>query len=192
MNAQKYIRLGEVLRLEIDAVPVDPTVEYNFAGVYSFGRGLFARGPLSGGNTSYKYFHRLHAGDFVISEPKAWEGAIARIPVEFDGFFLSPVFPSFRLIGEDISAEYLELFLKQPRVWNELRTGAKGLGARRETVTPSLFLDLRIPAPLLQEQNRVVDLLRKMEDVLKTNDEVGRELKALLNSSLVNAFDGKL
>jgi type I restriction enzyme S subunit len=186
------VPLSYVLQLEIDAVPVDPAETYNFAGVYSFGRGLFIRGPLFGGKTSYKVFHRLHAGDFVISEPKAWEGAIAVIPKAFEGWFLSPVFPTFRIKNDGVLTEYLDFFFKQPRIWKELKTGAKGLGARRESVSADQFFSLKLPLPSREEQLRIVTLLQKVEAAMKLNDEVRQELAALLNSALVNAFDGKI
>jgi type I restriction enzyme S subunit len=191
MNEHRLITLGDILRLEIDAVPIDPAETYNIAGVYSFGRGLFARVPLSGAKTSYKYFHRLHAGDFVISEPKAWEGAIARIPDSFEGWFLSPVFPTFRLKSKDVIAEYLQLFFKQPRLWNALRTGAKGLGARRETVSPAQFLSAKLLFPSISEQERIVLMLQKVEIAMKLNEEVGKELGALFKSALSSVFHGE-
>ena len=54
--------LGEVLDLDLDVVNVEPQREYSFAGVYSFGRGLFSRGNLRGIEMSYRRLHRLHAG----------------------------------------------------------------------------------------------------------------------------------
>lgn len=176
--------------VSIDAVPVDASETYNFAGVYSFGRGLFARGPLSGGKTSYRVFHRLHEGQFVISEPKAWEGAIARVSSEFDGWFLSPVFPTFALRSGVAMSEFVEYFLKQPRVWNALRTGAKGLGARRESVPPAQFLSLQMRLPGRSEQEAIVSRLAKVEAAMRLHEEVGRELEALFNSALVHEFDG--
>ena len=87
------VTLGNVLELKIDAVSVDASATYQIAGVYSFGKGLLARGPLPGTETTYKVFHRLHKDDFVLSQLKAWEGALARVPASFDGWFLSPQFP---------------------------------------------------------------------------------------------------
>lgn len=59
-------------------------------GVYGFGRGLFERGPIDGGETSYKSLNRLHANMFVVSRLKAFEGALTIVPDGFNGWFLSP------------------------------------------------------------------------------------------------------
>ena len=104
------VRLGEVLGLVNTAVPTAQLGEINLAGVYSFGRGLFKRGPMSPGETSYKTYNRLVTDDYVISQPKAWEGAIARVTPDFNGWFLSPVFPTFRTDCQRLDPSFLEWF----------------------------------------------------------------------------------
>ncbi len=89
MKPWPIVRLGEVLSEQDTSVPVSELTEVNLAGVYSFARGLFKRGLMSPGETSYKTYNRLVRDDFVISTPKAWEGALARVTPEFEGWFLS-------------------------------------------------------------------------------------------------------
>jgi type I restriction enzyme S subunit len=174
-------RLGEVLKVEIDAVPVNPAETYQFAGVYSFGRGLFVRGDLSGANTTYKKFHRLRAGMFVMSQPKGWEGALARVSDDFDGFFLSPVYPTFVVDSDRLDAKFLEWYFKQSHTWDELKRLSKGMGARRNSVYPAMLLSLQIPLPPLSEQRRIVAkidwLAAKVEEAkgLRANTTQGIE-----------------
>lgn len=149
------IPLREVMRLSIDAVPVDPLASYPIAGVYSFGRGLLARKPIAGSETTYKVLHRLHSDDFVMSQLKAWEGALARIPPSFEGWFLSPQFPTFRPIPDLLDIGYLDWFCRQSRVWEKLRVRSRGMGARRDSVSPASFLSLEIPLPSVPEQRRI-------------------------------------
>ena len=66
--AWKSVPLGEVVSVSIETVEIDPTAAYQMAGVYSFGRGLFRREPLSGVETSYKRFHKLSEGMIVLSQ----------------------------------------------------------------------------------------------------------------------------
>ena len=135
-NGFPTVPLGEVLRLAIDAVPVDAAETYLISGVYSFGRGLLARGPLAGTATTYKVLHRLHTDDFVISQLKVWEGALARVTPSFDGWFLSPQFPTFRVVPDKLDVFYLDWYCKQARVWDKLRGASRGMGARRDSVSP--------------------------------------------------------
>jgi type I restriction enzyme S subunit len=159
MKAWPIVPLGSVLRVHIDAVPTAQLATANLAGVYGFGRGLFKRGPISPSDTTYKSFHRLNSGDFVISSPKAWEGALGRISEEFEGWFLSPVFPTFRADADKLDIRFLDWYCKREPVWRQLQGKAKGMGARRESVSPDQFLSIEIPLPPLSEQQAIVDRL---------------------------------
>lgn len=150
------VKLGEVL-LPVDrAVPANLLTEIDLAGVYSFGNGLFKRGKLAVAGTSYKKYNRLVADDFVISQPKAWEGAVALVTPEFEGWFLSPVFPVFSANTEKLSPHYLSWYCRQAKVWDQIQAKSKGMGARRETVSADQFLSLEIPLPPIDEQRRIV------------------------------------
>lgn len=184
MKAWPIVPLRSVLRTYIDAVPSAQIDTVNLAGVYGFGRGLFQRGPISPLDTTYKSFHRLNAGDFVISSPKAWEGAVARIPEEFDGWFLSPVFPTFRANSEALDTRFLDWYCKRDAVWRQLQGKAKGMGARRESVSPDQFLSLEVPLPPLAEQQALVArldaLAEKARQVEAHLDAVERDAEHLL------------
>jgi type I restriction enzyme S subunit len=168
MKAWPVVSLGSVLRTHIDAVPSAQLGNVNLAGVYGFGRGLFKRGPISPSETTYKSFHRLNAGDFVISSPKAWEGAVARVSEGFDGWFLSPVFPTFRSDTDKLDTRFLDWYCKRDAVWRQLQAKAKGMGARRESVSPGQFLSIEIPLPPMAEQLAIVARLDALAD--KTRD----------------------
>ncbi len=150
------------MALSDTAVPSSELAQVNLAGVYSFGRGLFPRGPMDPGKTSYRTYNRLVTDDFVISQPKAWEGALARISPEFDGWYLSPVFPTFRADRARLHPAFLEWLCKRQTVWAELQRGSRGIGARRETVSPETFLALEIPLPPLAEQQRIVARIEEL------------------------------
>ncbi len=89
------VKLGEVLRLDIDRHSIDAAATYRKVGVLSFGRGLFDREPIENGNTSYRVFYRLKAEHIVMSQLFGWEGALALSSEKFAGKFLSPQFPTF-------------------------------------------------------------------------------------------------
>lgn len=184
MKAWPIVPLRSVLRTHIDAVLSTQLDTVNLAGVYGFGRGLFQRGPISPLDTTYKSFHRLNVGDFVISSPKAWEGAVARISEEFDGWFLSPVFPTFRADSEALDTRFLDWYCKRDAVWRQLQGKAKGMGARRESVSPDQFLSLEIPLPPLPEQRALVaclDALAEKTRQLEAHlDAVERDAEHLL------------
>lgn len=178
------VALSEVLSLDIDAVPVDPTKAYPMTGVYSFGRGLIDRKPLDGSNTTYRFLHRLHKDQYVLSQVKGWEGAVARVTEAFEGRHLSPHFPTFRANSDKLEISYLEWYCKQPKVWEALRRKSHGIGARREVVPPEKFLSLEIPLPPLDEQRRIVarieTLAAKVEQAQRLRQKSVGEVDAIL------------
>ena len=155
----KSVPLSEVLQLDINAVDIDANTTYEMSGVYGFGRGLFHREPLRGSETTYKRFHHLSVGQVVLSQLKGWEGAIAVVDPENSGRFLSTQFPTFRCDEERAIIAYVGWFLKYAPNWHALRRKSRGMGARRDTISPEKFLSLKIPLPSLDDQRRIVERL---------------------------------
>lgn len=133
---------------------VEPASVYPIAGVYGFGRGVLLRDSIFGAQTGYRSLTRLSTGDVVYSKLKAFEGAIACVHQEADGFYVSPEFPVFE-VDPAVSWRYLEHVLQSPEFSNRLASASTGLGARRERVHPSRFLELLVPLPSRPDQDRI-------------------------------------
>jgi type I restriction enzyme M protein len=179
--------LHEAIEENTEEVIVDPSKTYEFAGVYGFGKGIFKRQALEGNNTSYKVFNRLHEDEIVISKVKGWEGAIALVPKEFEGLFLSPQYPSFRA-KEGVNIKYISEYCKHPKVWRDLLNKSKGIGARRNSISVTTFLSLEIPLPELEIQNKIVDALEKLSKLKRNQVELNKKLDFLTPAILENVF----
>ena len=188
------VPLTEILHLDIDAVEIDAAATYKMSGVYGFGRGLFQREPLQGSETTYKRFHRLAAGQVVLSQLKGWEGAIAVVDAENEGRFLSTQFPTFSCDEHRALVAYVGWFLRHAPNWQALRFKSRGMGARRDTISPERFLSLSIPLPSLDEQRRIVHRLDKVaalvEERRRAIEAAERETQALLLKAFAHAVDG--
>lgn len=185
-RAWPQVALGEVLKLDIDRVPIDASATYKMVGVYSFGRGLFDREPVVGNNTSYKQFYRLAADHVVMSQLFGWEGALAISSNEFEGKYVSPQFPTFRVINELLNRDFLGWCMRQPSFWKDLGSRTKGMGDRRRTLNPDALFATKIPLPPLAEQQRIVarieDLAVKIEEARRLRRLAVEEAKALCRS----------
>lgn len=179
--------LSELLILDIDQVEVVATDEYRIAGVYGFGRGLFQRGPIEGSDTSYKTLNRLHRGQLVVSRLKAFEGALAIVPDAFDGWFLSPEFPTFRCIEDELDPRYLANVCRWSEFWLMLATTSKGIGARRERVHAEDLLHLELTVPSIDEQGRVAARLDRLQaaaiELARQSDQASELMAALAVST---------
>ncbi len=75
MRAWPKVALGELLRHASEPVRVQQDADYPNFGIYSFGRGLFAKPPISGMQTSAGTLYRVRAGNFIYSRLFAFEGS---------------------------------------------------------------------------------------------------------------------
>jgi type I restriction enzyme, S subunit len=164
--------LGDVLDIVIDDEAVQPDRDYSIAGVYGFGRGLFKRGLIRSDETSYPKLNRLTTGRLVMSRLKAFEGAIAVIPPEFDGWYLSPEFPTFSINATLADARYIANLCAWPEFWTRLGAQSKGVGARKVRVSAERLLAIKVPLPDLDEQRRIAD---RLDSALSTIVTVGEK-----------------
>lgn len=186
MSAWPKVKLGDVLRLDLEREPVDPSKSYAMVGVLSFGRGLFEREPIESGNTSYRVFNRLKSDHVVMSQLFGWEGALALSSERFAGKYLSPQFPTFLADNNRLDREFLGWLMKRPLFWEDLGTRASGMGDRRRTLNPDALFACEIPLPQLAEQQRVVarieTLASQIHEASTLRQEVSDELAALLRA----------
>lgn len=175
----RRVLLGEVATVDIDRVSVETGCTYPVAGVYSEGKGLFARGELAAAETGYRELFRLRAGQLVMRKLTAWEGPVAVVPPAFDGFFASPEFPTFTLQSEQVEPGFVSVLCRQPTFWAALADRATGSVQRRRRVSPQRLLDVPILLPPRAEQRRLAALFDACDAATAAATEVGRSAEGV-------------
>lgn len=184
--------MDQLVRLRPPDVVVRPEETYQFAGVYSFGRGVFRAQKKSGRDFSYARLTRLRAGDFVYPKLMAWEGALGIVPPNCDGCVVSTEFPVFEVIEEKILPEVLDTYFRTPSVWPEISGASTGTNVRRRRLNPKDFLKYLVPLPSRATQERLRSVRRKVNALTHLQAETSEELDALIPSILDKAFRGEL
>lgn len=179
LAGDRTVRLGDVLQLREHSEPVIGSCSYPQVGIRGFGGGMFPKSAVHGHETSYRAFNRLFAGAIVLSQVKGWEGAIARCPDELAGWYASPEYRTFRCVPRLASDEYVGALVSTEWFWTLLQEATRGVGARRERTRPEQFLNIELPLPLIDDQLRIVDVLRT-QAMLKVRRAVIREANAAL------------
>lgn len=193
MSRYPLVPLGEVMALARDEVAVEPDQTYRIAGIYSFGKGLFARPTIEGTETKYRSLYRLHERQFVLSRLKGWEGAVAVVGADFDGAFVSQEFPTFDIDPTVARPDYLDWICRWQPFWESLQDRSKGVGARRERVHPDRLLATKVPLPPLSRQSSVVrHLMHLASRVTSARSQVAlgtQAASALTDSVLYSQFN---
>jgi len=108
--------MAELVAMRQPDVRVDRLAQYQFAGVYSFGRGVFASVNKAGSEFAYERLSTVRAGDFTYPKLMAWEGALGVVPPECDGMVVSPEFPVFAINREVVLPEVMDIYFRTPEV----------------------------------------------------------------------------
>lgn len=184
LAGHRRVRLSEVMILRPTDTAVMPDEIYQFAGVYSFGRGVFRSTAKRGSETAYQRLTRLRQGNFVYPKLMAWEGALGIVPPICDGCFVSPEFPVFEIDQDAVLPELLELHFRDRANWPK----STGTNVRRKRVHPEEFLRLEMPLPPLKQQETLAEACRKAALALAAQRDAAEELDKLLPALLHEAF----
>jgi type I restriction enzyme S subunit len=185
----KKIPIGELVGWRRPDVEVEASRQYSFAGVYSFGRGVFCKHTLTGMDFSYDKLTRLRAGEFTYPKLMAWEGAFGIVPDDCDGCHVSPEFPVFTPDKSKVLPETLDVHFKSPSVWKSIADLSSGTNLRRRRLNPSVFLKYEFPLPPMKMQLR----LRKTAGIINQSktalSSIEGNLEAILPAILGETFN---
>ncbi len=176
-------KMSELITQRQPDVVVDRLQEYPFAGVYSFGRGVFPSTIRVGSEFVYDRLSTLRTGDFTYPKLMAWEGALGIVPPECDGRVVSPEFPVFSIDCERVLPEVLDIYFRTPTVWPDLAEISGGTNMRRRRLQPSTFMNYEMPIPSMPTQ-RKIQKLYKYTQALKAQHALTRAA----NTALVPAM----
>ena len=183
--------MNELVTWRKPDVDVVPTETYHYAGVYCFGRGVFRGQAKAGTDFAYKRLTQIHEGEFVYPKLMAWEGALAVVPHECDGLYVSPEFPVFTINEDRVFPEVLDVYFRSPAVWPLLSGASTGTNVRRKRLNPKDFLNYEFPLPAREAQVTLRNVRRRMSELQTLHDQ-SAQLDALLPSILDRAFRGEL
>lgn len=162
--------------------------QYQFSGVYSFGRGVFRAQRKSGAEFAYPRLATLRAGDFTYPKLMAWEGAYGIVPAECDGTVVSPEFPVFAVKLDRVLPEILAVHFSDPRTWERLSGSSTGTNARRRRLHPDNLLAYEMPVPSPRIQSLLRDVMQKAMEIRALNAAAAEDAAALMPAMLHQTF----
>jgi type I restriction enzyme S subunit len=191
-SRRQHQRLSDLVDWVQDSEAVKPNHDYVYAGIKSFGKGLFVRGKVNSSEFAYKSIRRLKNGDFIFPKLMAWEGAFAMVSEKFDGLVVSPEFVVFRPKGNRICSEVLDTYFRSPLCLEDVNKASTGSNRRRRRLNPKAFLTLTMPVPTEADQQKLKAVYRLETDAEDAWQNRSEEIRAIRDSILRQAFAGEL
>lgn len=182
-------RLGDIAPLVRRPAVVDPFAEYPGVSVRSFGKGTFHNLPLHGSDITWEKPQLVHAGDILISNIKAWEGAIAVAQPVDDGRYGSHRYLTYVPIPCAVTPRYLCFYLLTAEGLYHVGEASPGSADRNRTTSAKGLLEIPVPVPEYQQQLWFSELFDKVEGIEKLHAQVNVERGVLLPAILNQLFN---
>lgn len=155
------VPIGSLLELQRRAVEVQPDAGYQEIGVRSFGKGLFIKDALVGAELGGKRVFYVKAGDFIVSNVFAWEGAVGVAGSEHDGLIGSHRFMTWTP-RRDVSVDYLRHYFGSEAGVASLGSASPGSAGRNRTLSIKNFEQVLVPLPSRPDQDRIAAHLTRL------------------------------
>ena len=151
----RTVRVGDVLHLDRRPAEIDPSALYKYIGVRSFARGLMKYPPTAGDQLAKMRYFALPANALVVSNIKAWEGAVAVTDGDDDDRVVSNRFLVYVPKSPDVDVRYVWHYFASDGGNKSLSAASPGSADRNRTLGIGAFESLAIPLPGLDEQRRI-------------------------------------
>lgn len=181
--------LKDLLRPARIAISIDADQSYRPLGVRSFGNGLIRYPAARGEHLSKLRYFSVGPYRLVVSNIKAWEGAVAVTRAGDEAMVASNRFLQWEVADPAaVDLQYLRLFFATPLGLSLLGRASPGSADRNRTLSSQRFLDIAIPLPSLDQQRRLVDLASQVETIQARLSQRDAISSALLPAARNEAF----
>ena len=187
--------MGKVLEPIARFEERDELSTYQFAGTFSYARGIFRGDLKSGSSFNLPKIQRIRSGDFIYCKIMAWEGAFGLAGDDVDGCVMSGAFVAYRPNTAYIEPRFLEYWFKCETNWKSVAAGSTGTNVRRKSLHPDSFAKADILIPPMAEQQRIVAHLDAIEERINRIQKVRKgarlEIEALTTSLHLSLARGR-
>lgn len=188
------VRLDSVLRRRKDVCDVEDGVLYKRLRIQVKGRGVRLRDECDGSKIGTKRQFVVSAGQFVLSKIDARNAAFGIVPEEADGAIITGNFWAYDVDEAVVEPKFLQCLTRSDAFIHFCAISSPGATNRRY-LQEELFLNQTVTIPDLPLQQRICDLLAKIEVVAAVAERdlmaLSKRAPALLQSALHTVFGGE-
>lgn len=179
----KQTTVGDFVEQVNNTISLIPTETYTLLGMSLEGRGLFVREQKKGSEIGSKTLNKLQSGNFIYSRLFAWKGAFDFVKDEFEGFYVSDEYPTFKVDDKKADVQFLHYYFNQAKTWKAVEQFCIGVTkASRNRFKEKFFLDFPINLPDLHTQKLIVEKINKIKTRLEEMIELRKQQEKEMNN----------
>ncbi len=179
--------IGDFLEKNRNVTTIQDEVEYRRVTVKVNNNGVTLRNTELGKNIGTKKQYIVSSGQFILSKIDARNGALGLIPPNLDGAIVTNDFPTFNLNTQKINPQFLVLVTTTKQFIKFAQSCSSGT-TNRQRIDLNLFLNIKIPLPSLQEQNRIVDNYNAKIELAQEQEARAKQLKIDIETYLFDVL----
>lgn len=182
MNSRfPLVKMEHFLCLRKEFFTIEDTEEYQLVTVQLHARGIKERSRLLGAEIKTKKQQRIKSGDLLVAEIDAKVGGYGIVPSDLDGAIVSGHYFLYEINEDIIEPEYLEYFLQSGYPEQEIQQFVKG-SVNYAAIRSQHFPQLQLPLPPLEEQRRIITIMKKVVEMKYYQMKILKEIDGLLLS----------
>ena len=136
------------------------------------------------GSDNTQYYVR-HAGQLIYGKQNFFNGAIGIVPQSLDGYESTKDVPTFD-IDDNVCVEWFYQYIARPEIYKSQEVNCTGTGSKRFHV--NAFFDMNIPIPLIEEQKKISDYFKAIDNLITLQEQRCQVLKRLKQCMLQKMF----
>ena len=150
------MRIGEFLKRNKKAVTIQNDVKYKRVTIKVRNGGVVPRDEAMGESIGTKKQFLVSKGQFILSKIDARNGAMGIVPAELDGAVVTQDFLPYDIDTTKVNPQYFVLVCTTKQFIAFCQSCSSGT-TNRQRVDEAQFLNIKVPVPLLEEQNKLVE-----------------------------------
>ena len=154
-KAYPMMRIGEFLKRNKTTVTIQDGVKYKRVTIKVHNGGVFLRDEVMGENIGTKKQYLVSEGQFIFSKIDARNGAMGIVPAELNGAVVTQDFLPYDIDTTKVNPQYFVLVCTTKQFVEFCQSCSSGT-TNRQRVDEVQFLNIKVPIPPLEVQNKLV------------------------------------
>lgn len=188
VSGTELVELSAVAPAVRRQVALDVHARYREVGARSFGKGLFTKPDFDGAHATWEKPVWIKAGDLVLSNIKAWEGAIAVAGADHDGAIASHRYITCVPDTQRTTVSFLQYYLLSQVGLEQVGLASPGTADRNRTLSLGNLARILVPLPVLSKQLAFDRLRAEIAELKSKHSAIRAANAALIPATLERIF----